>query len=218
MRGTGAAGALTLALAWTCSREAFAEGLLKESTGSYNARSKDLGLHSPRGRRIYRDEADIESVVDSRGRVFVIEAAAGAGPEGNLGMVFGWMPKEIHGVEFYGGAGIEVNPAYRLSGAVRFLFNIHGYRPYLGLGYFFKDAYVIDTYAHNAFLEAGYSVKLGATNHLAFGLGIARLLYTGVRADSVLRTPEVNAASLEEQIDAVPRWLPMFAVRFSRAF
>jgi hypothetical protein len=187
-------------------------------SGTFNAESKDVGLHSPRGRRIYRSEAELGGVVDSRRRIFVIEAAAGAGPEGNLGIVLGWMPKAIHGLEFYGGAGFEINPAIHVTGAARFLFNICGYRPYLALGYFYKDAYAIETFTHHVFLEGGYSLKLGPTNHLSLGLGVARLLYTGVRNGSPLRTREVDQTSLAEQIDSLPPYLPMFVARFSRAF
>jgi hypothetical protein len=187
-------------------------------TGTYSAESKVVGLHSPRGRNIYRSEAELGGVVDSRGRVFVIEAAAGAGPEGNLGIVVGWMPKAIHGLEFYGGAGYSVNQAIHVSGAARLIFNIGGYRPYVGLGYFYKDSYAIETHTHNAFAEIGYSLKLGPTNHLSLGLGLARLLHTGVRHHTPLRSPEVNQASLNEQVASIPPYLPMFTARFSRAF
>jgi hypothetical protein len=217
---------VALALALAAAPEAAAETAEDEqepdpragSGAETSVHAKDLGLHSPRGRRIYREEESFLEVLDSHRRIFIIEAAAGAGPEGNLGLVLGWMPKQIKGIEFFGGAGIDLGPAVYVSGAVRFLFNIRGVRPYLGAGYFYKDAYRIETYAHNAFLELGHSWKLGPTNHLSVGLGVARILHTGVKAASPLRTPDVDPASLDEQIRAVPRYLPMASARFSRAF
>lgn len=190
----------------------------REGSGEDVQGAKSLGVHTPRGRAIYRPDQIFHDIVDSRRRIFVIEAAAGWGPEGNVGLVFGWMPKVIHGIEFYGGAGLEANPAYRITGAVRFLFNIKGYRPYVAAGYFFKDAWVIDTYAHNGFLELGYSFKLKSTNHLTIGLGLARKLHVGVRPQSVLRTGEVDQESLEDQIKRVPPYMPMGVVRVSHAF
>jgi hypothetical protein len=186
--------------------------------GAPGAFSKDVGLHSPRSRRIYHDEEWFEHVVDNHRRILVMEAVAGAGPEGNLGLVLGWMPRVLKGVELYGGAGLEANPAIRLSGAARFLFHVNGYRPYVALGYFYKDAFVIETYAHNAFLEAGHSWRLGPTKHITVGLGVARLLHAGVRQGSPLRTSDVDPAKLDAQLAAIPRYLPMVAVRFSRAF
>jgi hypothetical protein len=190
----------------------------REGSGRDVQGAKSLGLHTPRGRAIYRPDQLFSDIVDSRRRIFVIEAAAGLGPEGNLGLVFGYMPKQIHGIEFYGGVGAEANPAYRVTGAVRLLFNIKGYRPYFGAGYIYKDAYAIGTFSHNGFLEAGYSLKLKSTNHLTLGLGISRLAYAGVRASSALRGPEVDAASLEEQIKRIPPYQPLFVVRVSHAF
>lgn len=190
----------------------------REGSGKLVQGAKGFGLHSPRGRTIYRTEETFEDIVDSRRRIFVMEAQAGYGPEGNLGLVFGWMPKALHGVEFYGGAGVEINPAVHVSGAVRFLFNIRGYRPYVGVGYFYKDLFVTDVYAHNAFVEAGYSWKVGPTYHFTLGIGVARLLHTGVRAGSVLRGADVDAAQLERQIDDVLPYRPIVAFRFSRAF
>lgn len=224
-----AAAACVLAAMLACARPAHAEDLAGptdealaeedwEGSGRDVGGAKSLGIHTPHGRAIYRPDETFADIVDSRRRIFVIEAAAGLGPEGNLGLVAGYMPKQIHGIEFYGGAGFEANPAYRVTGAVRFLFNIRGYRPYFGAGYFFKNAYEIDTYSHNGFLEAGYSFKLKSTNHLTIGMGISRLVYAGVRKSSVLRGPDVDAASLEEQIRRIPPYQPLLVVRVSHAF
>ncbi|MBX3262038.1 MAG: hypothetical protein KIS78_28810 [Labilithrix sp.] len=179
---------------------------------------KDIGVHTPRGRRLYRDEEPLERILDSRRRIFVIEAVAGSGSEGNLGLVLGWMPREIKGIEFFAGVGLDVSPAVHVSGATRFLFNFRGVRPYVGVGYFYKGAFAIETYSHNVFLELGHSWKLGPTNHLTVGAGVARLLHTGVDEDSPLRSPNVDPASLEAQTKLVPPYLPLFAARFSRAF
>lgn len=190
----------------------------REGHGEIIHGAKGLGVHTPRGRTLYREGETFETVVDSRRRIFVMEAAAGYGPEGNLGLVLGWLPKALHGVEFYGGVGVEVNPAWHASGAVRFLFSVHGFRPYIGAGYFYKDLFVTKVYAHNAFVEVGHSWKLGPTYHLTIGIGLARLLSVGVRKDSPLRTAEVNPAGLGEQLDGVAPYRPTIALRFSRAF
>ena len=66
-------------------------------------------------------------------------------------------------LEYYIGVGFEVNPARHYTGAVRYLFNIDGYRPYIGAGYLFDDLYAIGTYSHNVFGEIGYSWVLHRT-------------------------------------------------------
>lgn len=179
---------------------------------------KDMGVHSPRGRRIYRDNEPFEEVVDSHRRIFVIEAVAGTGPEGNVGLVVGFLPKQLKGIEFFGGGGIDVGPALYVSGAVRFVFNLGGVRPYLGAGYFFKDAFAVGAYAHNAFFELGHTWRIGSTNHLSLGVGIARLVHVGVREDSPLRTPDVDPTSLELQRASVSPYTPLLSLRVSRAF
>lgn len=180
--------------------------------------SKQMGLHTPRGRAIYHADETFGAALDTRRRSFVLEAAVGWGPEGNLGIVFGFLPKALHGVEFYGGFGIEANPAYQISGAVRFLFNIYGFRPYVGVGYFYKNAFVVDTFAHNVFAEVGYSFKLGPTRHLTVGGGVARVLYVGARNTSILRSPEIDESKLQAQLDEAVGFRPVFALRFSHAF
>jgi hypothetical protein len=180
--------------------------------------AKERGIHSPGGRRIYGSEETFEQVRDTRHRDFVLEVAVGAGPEGNLAMLLGWLNQPVRGLEYYVGLGFEVSPARHYTGAVRYVFNIDGYRPYLGAGYLFDDLYGIGSFSHNVFAEVGYSWVLHRTYHLTAGVGVRRILHVGLRQDSPLLDGDVDRRFLEQQIDGVSRWVPTFALRFSRAF
>ena len=68
------------------------------------------------------------------------------------------------------------------------------------------------------FAEVGYSWVIHDTYHLTFGVGIRRIVYLGIRDDSPLRDPDVDQDFLAEGTDRVPRWIPIAALRFSRAF
>lgn len=182
------------------------------------ASAKEHGFRSPGGRRIYGEQESFGSVTDTRNRQFVIEVAVGAGPEGNLGVLLGWLNQPLRGIEWYAGVGVEANPARRYTGAVRYLFNIDGYRPYLGLGYLYNDLYELGTYSHNLFAEGGYSWVLHETYHLTLGIGVRHILHIGVRDDSPLKEPDVDPELLDEQLRDVSPWVPTAALRFSRAF
>jgi hypothetical protein len=182
------------------------------------AHAKSHGMASPGGRRIYQPDETFQETLDQNVRQFVVEAAVGAGPEGNVGLLLGWINKPVRGVEFYAGVGIESNPARQYTGTVRYLFNIDGYRPYLGAGYLFKDLYVLRTHSHNVFAEAGYSWVLHHTYHLTAGIGVRYMASVGIRSDSPLLANDVDPASLAEQEDALVRWVPTAVLRFSRAF
>ncbi|MGE0326319.1 MAG: hypothetical protein AB7K71_40055 [Polyangiaceae bacterium] len=180
--------------------------------------AKDYRLSSPGGRSIYDEEETFAEVVDQRSRRFVVEAAVGAGPEGNVGMLLGYINFPVRGLEYYLGFGLESNPARQYTGAVRYLFNIEGYRPYVSLGYQYKDAFSIGTYSHNLFGEVGYSWVLHRTYHLTAGVGVRRILSVQVREDSPLRGSDVDPQLLDDELDGIARWVPTFALRFSRAF
>jgi hypothetical protein len=180
--------------------------------------AKNHGVSSPGGRTIYDAEESFHEALDQDVRQFVVEVAAGAGPEGNLGLLLGWLNKPVRGIEFYAGIGFEANPATQYTGAVRYLFNIDGYRPYVGVGYLFKDLYVLRTFSHNVFAEAGYSWVLHRTYHLTAGFGVRYIASVGIRSDSPLLGDDVDAAFLEEQENSLARWVPTAVVRFSRAF
>jgi hypothetical protein len=182
------------------------------------AHAKELGFRSPGGREIYDPEESFGVSSNTRRRQFVIEVAVGAGPEGNLGALLGWLNQPVRGLEWYLGFGVEVNPARHYTGAVRYLFNIDGYRPYIGAGYSFVDLYELGTHSHNAFAEVGYSWVLHETYHLTLGAGLRRILQLRVRDDSPLRESDVDPVLLDEQLDSVNPWVPTIALRFSRAF
>ncbi|MCA9628257.1 MAG: hypothetical protein KC766_11350 [Myxococcales bacterium] len=182
------------------------------------ADAKDYRISTPGGHAIYDEQETFADAVDQRSRRFVVEAAVGAGPEGNVGMLLGYINWPVRGLEYYLGFGLESNPARQYTGAVRYLFNIDGYRPYVSLGYLFKDAYALGTYTHNVFGEVGYSWVLHRTYHLTAGVGVRRILSVQVRDDSPLRGSDVDPQLLDDEIDGIARWVPTFALRFSRAF
>lgn len=182
------------------------------------ARAKDYRLSSPGGRSIYDQDETFGEVVNQHSRRFVVEAAIGAGPEGNVGMLLGYINFPVRGLEYYLGFGLESNPARQYTGAVRYLFNFDGYRPYVSLGYQFKDAFALGTYSHNVFGEVGYSWVLHRTYHLTAGVGVRRILSVHVREDSTLKGSDVDPQLLDEELNDVAPWVPTFALRFSRAF
>lgn len=182
------------------------------------ARAKQFGVATPEGRHIYGPDEQFGSVSNTANRDFVVEVAVGAGPEGNLGVLLGWLNQPIRGLEWYAGVGVEANPATQYTGAVRYLFNIEGYRPYVGVGYLYKDLTTLRTYTHNVFGEVGYSWKVHRTYHLTLGVGVRRILYLGIRDDSPLAGPDVDPALLDGERERMTRWVPTIALRFSRAF
>jgi hypothetical protein len=182
------------------------------------ANAKSIGYHTPGGREIYDQEDRFGAVQSTDQRQFVVEVAVGAGPEGNLGILIGWLNQPVRGLEWYAGFGFELNPANHYTGSVRYVFNIDGYRPYIGAGYLFHDLYELGTYSHNVFGEVGYSWVLHRTFHLSAGAGVRRILYVGIRDDSPLREADVDPDLLDEQVDAIAPWVPTITLRFSRAF
>lgn len=182
------------------------------------AAGKEHGLHSPSGRRIYGADESFEDLIDTRLRRFVVEAAVGSGPEGNIAALLGFLNWPLRGLEYYGGFGLELNPCRSYTAATRYAFNIQGYRPYVGVGYLFRDVYEVGTYSHSAFLELGYSWVLHRTYRLTAGAGVRYLAHIGLREDSPLRGPQIDEALLLDETERVFPWTPTLALRFSRAF
>lgn len=182
------------------------------------AHGKEYGIHSPGGRRIYAVDERFDDVLNTRSRRFVVEAAVGAGPEGNIAALLGFLNWPLRGLEYYAGFGLELNPCRSYTGAARYAFNLHGWRPYIGLGYLFRDVYEVGTYSHSAFMEAGYSWVLHRTYRLTAGVGVRYLAHIGLREDSPLRGAHIDEALLADETDRVFPWTPTFALRFSRAF
>lgn len=182
------------------------------------ADAKSYGLHSPQGREIYEVDERFDDVVNTRLRRFVVEAAVGSGPEGNIAALVGLLNWPLRGIEYYGGFGLELNPSRNYTFAVRYAFNLRGYRPYVSLGYLFRDVYEVGTYSHSAFFEAGYSWVLHQTYRLTAGLGVRYLADIELRDDSPLRGPQIDQALLADETERVFPWTPTIALRFSRAF
>lgn len=183
------------------------------------AEGKEIGFHSPGGRPIYDAHDEFGQVVDQSTRWLVVELATGAGPEGNLGLLAGAINVATRGLELYVGAGLEVNPARHYTGSIRYFPDLGSFRPYASVGYLFNDSYALGVHSHNVFAELGHKWPLHRTYHLTVGFGVRRLLSIHVRDESILAEPDVDRDLLAHQIDDVmPKWLPMLAVRFSRAF
>ena len=129
------------------------------------ADAKKHGVSSPSGKKIYDADETFAQAVDSSKRRFVVEVSLGAGPEGNIGALLGVLNLPVRGLEYYIGYGIEANPATHITGSARYVFNIDDYRPYIALGYLYKDLTALRTYSHNAFAELG--LQLGFAPHVS---------------------------------------------------
>jgi hypothetical protein len=182
------------------------------------ARAKEIGLHTPTGRDIYRPDETFEEVLEQDRRNFVVEAVIGLAPEGNLATNLGWLIPKPKGLELYLGGGLQLNPSWQLSAVVRYMMNFSGYRPYLALGYMHQELYMLGTDSENLVTEIGYKWVLQHTYHFTLGVGLRVLLHVGVQDDSPLKESDVDPVFLREQVDDVFPYVPTLAFRFSRAF
>jgi hypothetical protein len=64
----------------------------------------------------------------------------------------------------------------------------------------------------------GHTWVIHRTMRLSLGVGIRRILHTVLVEDSPLATPDVDPAAVERELGRVNPWLPLGAIRFSRAF
>ena len=53
---------------------------------------------------------------------------------------------------------------------------------------------------------------------VSLGVGLRRILDTRLTEDSVLSGPDADPAAVQHELDRVEPWLPLAALRFSRAF
>jgi hypothetical protein len=185
---------------------------------SPEASAKRHGLASPSGRAIYDDNERVFEVRDQSRRHFVVEVASGLAPEGNLGILLGWINQPVKGLEWYAGVGTELTPSVNATGTLRYMFNLDGYRPYIATGYLYREVQQLGSYSHNWFVEAGYKWILHRTYHLTAGIGVRRLLHVGVHEDSILRGDQVDPNRLDQELDAIAPYAPLVSLRFSRAF
>jgi len=186
--------------------------------GARPCAAKDFGLHTPSGREIYDRDEEFANVSNTRKRRFVVEAAAGAGPEGNVAALVGLLNWPVRSLDLYAGLGYEANPSRHYTFSVRYTLNVNGYRPYLSLGYLHNDLYQLGTFTHEVFAELGYTWVIHGTFRFSIGIGTRYRAYLGVRDDSLLHSEQVDPELLQEQSDSVVPWVPTLALRFSRAF
>lgn len=180
--------------------------------------AKDFGLHTPSGRQIYDRDEEFANVANTRQRRFVVEAAAGAGPEGNVAALVGLLNWPVRRLDLYAGFGYEANPSRHYTLSARYTFNLNGFRPYVGAGYLYNDLYRLGTFTHETFAEIGYTWVIHDTFRFSIGLGTRYRVYLGVRDASLLSSEQTDPDLLSEQADSVVPWVPTLALRFSRAF
>lgn len=185
---------------------------------SWPAAAKDYGVHTPSGRRIYKDDEAFGDVSNTRLRRFVVEAAVGAGPEGNVAALVGLLNWPIRRLGVYAGFGLELNPARHYTAALRYDFNLKGYRPYVAAGYLYNHVYRLGTFTHDVFAETGYTWVLHDTYRLSLGVGVRYRTYLGIMDSSPLNGEHIDRDLLAAERDDVFPWVPTLALRFSRAF
>jgi hypothetical protein len=182
------------------------------------ADARQFGIQSPAGRRIYGSHERFDELIEHRRRIIVTEVAVGAGPEGNLALLLGCLNLPVRRLDLFAGVGLEANPAALFTGSARYTFQFGPVRPYVALGYLFKDTYAVGVHSHNVFAEVGHTWVLHRTLRLSLGVGLRRILHTGLDDDSALLGPDAEPGAVQREIERVWRWLPLGAIRFSRAF
>lgn len=182
------------------------------------ATARQFGHQSPSGRRIYGPRERFAEALEHRRRVVVSEVAVGAGPEGNLAVLIGCLNVPVRRLDLFAGAGIEANPATLFTGSARYTFNFDGIRPYVALGYLYKVTYEVGLASHNAYVELGHTWVLHRTLRFSLGVGLRRILDTRLTEDSALAGPDTDPGLVDAELQRIEPWLPLGAIRFSRAF
>lgn len=182
------------------------------------AQARQFGIQSPSGRRIYTSNERFAEVLEHKQRVVISEVAVGAGPEGNIALLLGCLNVPVRRLDLFAGVGLEANPAASFTGSGRYTFNFDGIRPYVALGYLYKLTYEVGVASHNVFVEVGHTWVLHRTLRFSLGVGLRRILHTGLVEDSELATPDVDPAAVERELGRIDPWQPLGAIRFSRAF
>lgn len=185
---------------------------------SGRAEARQFGLQSPAGRRIYSSQDRFGEVLEHRRRVIVSEVAVGAGPEGNLALLVGCLNLPFRRLDLFAGVGLEANPAALFTGSARYTFHFGPVRPYLALGYLHKRTYEVGLASHNVFAEVGHTWVLHRTLRFSLGVGVRRILHTRLTQGSLLAGPEADPEAVQRELGRIYPWLPLAALRFSRAF
>jgi hypothetical protein len=182
------------------------------------AEARQFGIHTPSGRRIYGPYERFDDVLEQKRRVVVSEVAVGAGPEGNLALLLGCLNVPVRRLDMFAGVGLEANPAALFTGSGRYTFNIDGVRPYIAFGYLYKLTYEVGVASHNVFVELGHTWVIHNTLRFSLGVGLRRIIDSRLTEDSVLSGPDADPAAVRRELDRIDPWLPLAAMRFSRAF
>ena len=182
------------------------------------AEARQFGIQTPAGRRIYGPDERFAEALEHKRRVVVSEVAVGAGPEGNLALLLGVLNVPIRRLDLFAGVGLEANPAALFTGSARYTFNVDGFRPYVALGYLYKLTYEVGLASHNVYMEVGHTWVLHRTLRFSLGVGVRRILDTRLTEDSVLSGPDADPAAVQHELGRINPWLPLAALRFSRAF
>jgi len=180
--------------------------------------ARQFGYQSPAGRRIYGPRERFGEALEHKRRVVVSEVAVGAGPEGNLAVLLGCLNVPVRRLDLFAGVGIEANPAALVTGSGRYTFNFDGIRPYIALGYLYKLTYEVGVASHNVYVELGHTWVIHRTLRFSLGVGLRRILDTRLTEDSSLRGPDSDPAAVAAELRRIEPWLPLGAIRFSRAF
>lgn len=183
-----------------------------------SADARQFGLQSPAGRRIYGPHERFDEVLEQKRRVVVSEVAVGAGPEGNLALLLGCLNVPVRRLDLFAGVGLEANPAALFTGSERYTFNFHGIRPYVALGYLYKLTYEVGLASHNVFVEVGHTWVIHNTLRFSLGIGLRRIIDPRLTENSVLSGPDADPDAVRRELDRIDPWLPLGAIRFSRAF
>lgn len=182
------------------------------------AEARQFGIQTPAGRRIYGPDERFAAALEHKRRVVVSEVAVGAGPEGNLALLLGVLNVPMRRLDLFAGVGLEANPAALFTGSARYTFNVGGFRPYVALGYLYKLTYEVGLASHNVYMEVGHTWVIHRTLRFSLGVGLRRILDTRLTEDSVLSGPDADPAAVRHELDRIEPWLPLAALRFSRAF
>jgi hypothetical protein len=182
------------------------------------ASAKENGFASPHGRRIYGPNETFGTASSLRRRRLVAETVVGVAPEGHLGVSLGVLDVGVEGLDLYVGGGVEFNPSRQFTSSVRYGFDVWWFRPYLAVGYAYRDLYAIGGYSHNLSGELGVGWDARPTLRVSLGVGVRRLLHFGLHPDSPLLQGYTDYALLDHERSSLHRYTPIVALRFSRSF
>ncbi len=187
-------------------------------TVSAPAAAKRFGFATPK-RRIYDSNESFGEMLDQDRRKWVAEVAVGSGAEGNLGFSIGYLLNVPQGFELYAGFGTRNGPVLHYTGSFRYFlpfFNRH--RGYVGGGYLLQQHPHLEMLSHNVFSDVGYKWIVKHTFHITFSVGLQYNLDRSVSSGSVLRGDDVDPDFLQQNLDDIPDYRFLAALRFSRAF